>query len=107
MIGMSIIENTDGSINTQAIYLLTDSRQLSFPQQSIFFAIKGERHDGHQFLTELYQKGVREFVIEAFSFTDLLKEHRFIFSSVSSSCSPALALLTESQKRSQAGDLMY
>jgi len=71
---MSIIENTEGSIDTQAIYLLTDSRQLSFPQQSIFFAIKGERHDGHQFLTELYQKGVREFVIEAFSFTDSLKE---------------------------------
>ncbi|TDE16411.1 bifunctional UDP-N-acetylmuramoyl-tripeptide:D-alanyl-D-alanine ligase/alanine racemase [Dyadobacter psychrotolerans] len=71
---MSIIENTTGPVETQAAYLLTDSRQLSFPEQSIFFAIKGQRHDGHQFLTELYQKGVREFVIEAISFTDTLRE---------------------------------
>jgi len=71
---MSIIENTTGPIDTRAVYLLTDSRQLSFPDQSIFFAIKGERHDGHLFLSELYQKGVREFVIEIGSFTESLRK---------------------------------
>ncbi|WP_221395151.1 bifunctional UDP-N-acetylmuramoyl-tripeptide:D-alanyl-D-alanine ligase/alanine racemase [Dyadobacter sp. NIV53] len=70
---MSIIENTSGAIDTHALNLLTDSRQLSFPEQSIFFAIKGERHDGHLFLTELYQKGVREFVIELASFTESIR----------------------------------
>ena len=51
-------------IRTDATVLLTDSRFVSQPQQSIFFAIKGERHDGHNFIEELYQKGVREFVVE-------------------------------------------
>ncbi len=45
--------------------LLTDSRQLSVPQNTLFFAIKGERHDGHRFITELYGKGIRDFVIQA------------------------------------------
>lgn len=51
-------------IHTTAQYLLNDSRQLSSPQRSIFFAIKGLHHDGHQFLEDLYRKGVREFVVE-------------------------------------------
>ncbi|MBA4848815.1 bifunctional UDP-N-acetylmuramoyl-tripeptide:D-alanyl-D-alanine ligase/alanine racemase [Emticicia sp. BO119] len=51
-------------IITGATVLLTDSRFVSQPQQSIFFAIKGERHDGHNFIEELYEKGVREFVVE-------------------------------------------
>lgn len=59
-------------IATDAVYLLTDSRQLIFPQQTIFFAIKGVRHDGHQFIAELYQKGVRQFVVEQKSLTDSL-----------------------------------
>jgi Alr-MurF fusion protein len=52
-------------IQTNAQYLLNDSRQLSSPQRSIFFAIKGLHHDGHQFLEDLYRKGVREFVVES------------------------------------------
>ncbi len=51
-------------ISTSAKYLLTDSRTLAFPSESIFFAIKGTRNDGHQYIQELYLKGVREFVIE-------------------------------------------
>ena len=51
-------------IQTNAQYLLNDSRQLSSPQRSIFFAINGLHHDGHQFLNDLYRKGVREFVVE-------------------------------------------
>ncbi len=59
-------------IDTSATHLLTDSRQLIFPQQTLFFAIKGEHHDGHQFLAELYQKGVRQFVVEHKALTDKL-----------------------------------
>jgi alanine racemase len=51
-------------ISTHAQYLLNDSRQLSSPSSSIFFAIKGLHHDGHQYLDDLYRKGVREFVVE-------------------------------------------
>ncbi|MDP5122051.1 MAG: bifunctional UDP-N-acetylmuramoyl-tripeptide:D-alanyl-D-alanine ligase/alanine racemase, partial [Spirosomaceae bacterium] len=51
-------------VNTSAKYLLTDSRYVEQATESIFFAIKGERHDGHAFIEELYKKGVREFVVE-------------------------------------------
>jgi Alr-MurF fusion protein len=45
-------------------HLLTDSRKILISPGSIFFAITGERHDGHQFIGELYDKGIRQFVIE-------------------------------------------
>lgn len=51
-------------INTSAKVILTDSRFVSSASESIFFAVKGVRHDGHQFINELYTKGVREFVVE-------------------------------------------
>ncbi len=54
---------------------LTDSRQLTgLPGKSqladvVFFAIRGEHHDGHAFIGELYQKGVRQFVVERSALT--------------------------------------
>jgi alanine racemase len=45
-------------------YLLTDSRKLITPAVSLFFAIRGGRHNGHRFIAELYERGVRQFVIE-------------------------------------------
>ncbi len=50
--------------NIEIEYLLTDSRQVFFPQNSLFFAIDGQRNDGHLFIEELYQKGIRNFIIE-------------------------------------------
>lgn len=69
---MSRIQYNPEIINSQATYLLTDSRQISFPSESIFFAIKGERHDGHTFLKSLHEKGVRDFVIEEASLSATL-----------------------------------
>lgn len=43
--------------------LLLDSRKVYSPASSLFFALKGPRRDGHQFIAELYKKGVRNFVI--------------------------------------------
>jgi Alr-MurF fusion protein len=51
-------------IQSNAAYLLTDSRQLLFPSQTLFFAIQGEHHDGHRFVGTLYERGVRQFVVE-------------------------------------------
>ena len=48
----------------QKRFLLTDSRLLNHPPSTIFFAIDGERHDGHDFIPALYEKGVRNFVVE-------------------------------------------
>ncbi|MFT3932869.1 MAG: bifunctional UDP-N-acetylmuramoyl-tripeptide:D-alanyl-D-alanine ligase/alanine racemase [Chitinophagaceae bacterium] len=44
-------------------YLLTDSRKVLFPATSLFFALKGPRRNGHGFLPELYEKGVRNFIV--------------------------------------------
>ncbi len=44
-------------------HLLFDSRKLQTPSGSLFFALKGERKDGHSFIPELYKKGVRNFVV--------------------------------------------
>lgn len=45
-------------------HLLIDSRKVVYPESSVFFAIKGERNDGHAYLPELYESGVRYFVVE-------------------------------------------
>jgi Alr-MurF fusion protein len=44
-------------------YLLTDSRQVAAPPFTLFFALAGERLDGHQFIAEAYAVGVRHFVV--------------------------------------------
>ena len=51
--------------NSEALikYLLIDSRKILHPVASIYFALTGERHDGHDYIAELYDKGVRNFVI--------------------------------------------
>ena len=44
---------------------LTDSRQaIGNPADTVFFALRGEHHNGHDFIGELYRKGVRQFVVE-------------------------------------------
>lgn len=70
---MPLLEVQPSEINTSAQYLLTDSRQLSFAARSIFFALTGERHDGHRFLIDVYKRGVREFVVEKSALTPALK----------------------------------
>jgi alanine racemase len=45
-------------------YLLTDSRKVLASEKSVFFAIDGERHDGHEYISALYESGVRQFVVE-------------------------------------------
>jgi alanine racemase len=42
---------------------LTDSRTLSFPGLTLFFAIKTKSNDGHKYIAELYHLRVRNFVV--------------------------------------------
>ncbi|MER3464128.1 MAG: bifunctional UDP-N-acetylmuramoyl-tripeptide:D-alanyl-D-alanine ligase/alanine racemase [Chitinophagaceae bacterium] len=44
-------------------YLVYDSRNISFPQTSLFFALKTSHRDGHQFIGDAYKKGIRNFVV--------------------------------------------
>ena len=41
-----------------------DSRSLCFPEETLFFAIRTQRNDGHNYIPELYRRGVRNFVVE-------------------------------------------
>jgi alanine racemase len=44
-------------------WLLTDSRSLSFPEETLFFALVTGRGNGHSYIKELYGRGVRHFVV--------------------------------------------
>ncbi|MBF8965401.1 bifunctional UDP-N-acetylmuramoyl-tripeptide:D-alanyl-D-alanine ligase/alanine racemase [Pontibacter sp. FD36] len=50
--------------DSPVVHLLTDSRKLSQPAGTLFFAIKGRYNDGHVYLSQLYKLGVRQFVVE-------------------------------------------
>jgi alanine racemase len=43
--------------------IVTDSRTAGFTAQALFVAIKGERHNGHIYIKELYQQGCRCFLV--------------------------------------------
>ena len=43
--------------------LLTDSRSLTFAEETLFFAITSSKNDGHKYIEDLYKKGVRNFVV--------------------------------------------
>ena len=54
-----------GQVDAQIGWLLTDSRSLCFPEETLFFALKSARNDGHKYIEDLYRRGVRNFVVEA------------------------------------------
>lgn len=54
---------TNAPLDDRVNELLTDSRKINHPSGSLFFAIKGERQDGHHFIGDLFREGVRNFVI--------------------------------------------
>lgn len=43
--------------------LLTDSRKLTRPSETLFFALETKNNDAHAFVSELYALGVRNFVV--------------------------------------------
>ena len=65
------VSEVAGIINAQTIslhpamisVLLTDSRSLTFPEESLFFALISNKNNGHKYISFLYQKGVRNFVV--------------------------------------------
>ncbi len=60
LIGAHRFGNADGRIG----WLLTDSRSLVFPEATLFFALHTARNDGHKYIPQLYERGVRNFVVE-------------------------------------------
>ena len=60
LIGAPRLGNAEAHIS----FVLTDSRSLCFPEETLFFALRSNRNDGHNYISELYRRGVRCFVVE-------------------------------------------
>ena len=54
-----------GEADAQIGWLLTDSRSLCFPEETLFFALRSARNDGHRYISDLYRRGVHNFVVES------------------------------------------
>ena len=58
--------------------LLTDSRSLSFPEETLFFAIVTKMGDGHRYISNLYSRGVRNFVVSDVACTVEFSDANFV-----------------------------
>jgi alanine racemase len=58
--GKTVFTFEDRGITSLSI----DSRKATATPGTLFFAIAGERHNAHRFIHELYQRGIRQFVVE-------------------------------------------
>ncbi|MBQ9363058.1 MAG: bifunctional UDP-N-acetylmuramoyl-tripeptide:D-alanyl-D-alanine ligase/alanine racemase [Bacteroidaceae bacterium] len=61
VMGAKRIGQSESIIN----WLLIDSRSLSFPEETLFFALKTPKNDGHKYIPQLIRRGVKNFVVEA------------------------------------------
>lgn len=59
ILGLPSPKHPDYYIDT----LLTDSRSLTYPELSLFFALSTTNNDGHRYIRDLYSSGVRNFVV--------------------------------------------
>lgn len=60
--GAVVAGNADGLFISN---ILIDSRQLTFGAQTLFFAIKTDRNDGHRYIPQLLAEGVKAFVVSS------------------------------------------
>ena len=70
MISFSHLSKITGGRELQLVkdafieFVSIDSRKAAPNEKTLFIAIKGERHDGHKFIQELYDRGIRHFLVE-------------------------------------------
>lgn len=60
-------------------FLCVDSRRIVLAEQTLFFALKTNRRDGHSFIAELYAAGVKNFIVEQGFDTAPYQSANFIF----------------------------
>ncbi len=53
----------EGKLDDKIVHLLFDSRQLIHAGESLFFALKTPKGNGHKYIYSLFEKGVRNFVV--------------------------------------------
>ncbi len=67
-------QSADSSID----YLVYDSRNISFADSSLFFALKTAHNDGHLYIADVYKKGIRNFIISQQVDLDAYPDSNFI-----------------------------
>ncbi len=85
--------------NAEVSMLLTDSRSLTYPAETLFFALSTQNDDGHRYVKHLYNKGVRNFVIEYSGNIDIQAMREANFLRVSSSLDAMQAIATYHRRR--------
>ncbi|MFV0605185.1 MAG: bifunctional UDP-N-acetylmuramoyl-tripeptide:D-alanyl-D-alanine ligase/alanine racemase [Niabella sp.] len=92
----SILSVPSAPLDVEIRILLTDSRKLTDTEYTLFFALDGPRRNGHLFIEDLYQKGVRYFVV-----SQNIDQHLYpeaIFLKVKN-CLEALQLIAASRRK--------
>jgi alanine racemase len=75
----AILASDSKVVNDHAVeHLLLDSRKAFLPATSLFFALVSSRRNGHDFIGELYQKGIRSFVVSQPVEAGLFSDANFI-----------------------------
>jgi len=90
IIGATISSQDTSGLTVKDI--LIDSRRLISPEECLFFALVSKRNDGHKYITELYKKGVKLFVVS--TITEELKALKNAHFFVVSDTQKALQKLT-------------
>lgn len=67
----------DQYIESEVRNILFDSRLFVEADNTLFFALKGAHNDGHKYVDELYDKGVRMFVVDR-SFSNFIADASFV-----------------------------
>ncbi len=75
-----ILQQSPLIVSEPVNHLLIDSRKIIYPESSLFIAIKGEHNNGHKYLQDVYDSGVRNFLLQtgAYSYTDILPDTNVI-----------------------------
>ena len=60
--GGKLLRSSDPASVTE--HLLIDSRKLLFPATTLFFSLSGPRRQGTAYVKDLYDKGVRNFIVD-------------------------------------------
>lgn len=89
---------------TQRIKTLsTDSRSLPYTDGVMFVAIKGDRHNGNEYIPEVYDRGVRSFIVDEKPDLELYPDA--VFCLVKNSLA-ALQKIASEQRKAFAGNVI-
>lgn len=80
--------------------IVTDSRRLFVADRAIFIALHGERHDGENYVADLYSRGMRLFVCQRGFETSAFPEATFLL--VDSPIAALQAIAADHRRQSQA-----